>query len=89
MVTMMTEQMRSATTLLSTFLEKLKHIHTYRDSKPTTSILTITSTLYMVKLQDLFRTEEKPVSLWHRELTVLRRAEQNGLLASLELCCKT
>ena len=25
-----------ATTLLSTFLEKLKHIHTYRDSKPTT-----------------------------------------------------
>ena len=32
-----------ATTLLSTFLEKLKHIHTYRDSKPTTSILTITS----------------------------------------------
>ena len=29
--------------LLATFMEKLKHIHTYRDSKPTTSILTITS----------------------------------------------
>lgn len=25
------------------FLEKIKHYHTYRDSEPTTSILTITS----------------------------------------------
>ena len=65
--------------LLRTFMDKLKYCHTYRDSEPTTSILTITfQRLYMVKQLVLCRTEEKPVSLCLRELTRLtaqRRAD--------------
>lgn len=64
--------------LLRTFMDKLKYCHTYRDSEPTTSILTILPTLYMVKQLVLCRTEEKPVSLCLQELTRLtaqRRAD--------------
>lgn len=76
-----------ATTLLSTFLE-LKHIHTYRDSKPTTSILTIINVVYGKATGSLFRTEEKPASLWHREQTRLTAQSKNGLLASLNSVAK-
>ena len=37
--------------LLRTFLEKIKKRHTYRNSEPTTSILTITSNVVMVSIQ--------------------------------------
>ena len=40
---MMTVQMISQYGCLKTFLDKIKKHHTYRDSEPTTSILTITS----------------------------------------------
>ncbi|MFR4429295.1 MAG: pyruvate formate lyase family protein [Blautia faecis] len=35
-----------ARNLLSTFMDKLKHIHTYRDSKPTTLFLPLPLTLF-------------------------------------------
>ena len=54
-----------ATTLLSTFLEKLKHIHTYRDSSQPLLFLPLLLTLFMVKLPELFRMEERLESLWH------------------------
>ena len=42
-VTMMIVQMTSLYELLRQFLTKIKKRHTYRNSEPTTSILTITS----------------------------------------------
>ena len=41
--TMMTAPMTSPLSCCSSFLEKIKRRHTYRNSEPTTSILTITS----------------------------------------------
>ena len=41
--TMMSRADEIAVWLLRTFMDKLKYCHTYRDSEPTTSILTITS----------------------------------------------
>ena len=64
--------------LLKTFMHKLSKCHTYRNSEPTTSILTITSNVYMERLPDLFRTAEREESLWHREQirpTVRKRAD--------------
>ena len=77
-----------ATTLLSTFLEKLKHIHTYRDSKPTTSILTITSNVVYGKATGSLpgRKKSRRASGTGSKPVLRRRAERTSCFP--ELCCK-
>ena len=77
-----------ATTLLSTFLEKLKHIHTYRDSKPTTSILTITSNVVYGKATGSLPDGRKAGEPLAPGANPSYGAEQNGLLASLNSLTK-
>ena len=62
---------RIATTLLSTFLEKLKHIHTYRDSKPTTSILTITSNVVYGKA-DVYKRQKTDIANMKTDITNMK-----------------
>ena len=77
-----------ATTLLSTFLEKLKHIHTYRDSKPTTSILTITSNVVYGKATGSLPDGRKAGEPLSPGANPSYGAEQSGLLASLNSVAK-
>ena len=72
--------------LLRTFLEKIKKRHTYRNSEPTTSILTITSNVVYGKytMPD-GRKAGTPLS---PGANPSYGAEQNGLLASLNSLTK-
>ena len=65
-----------AVELLNDFMHKLRHIHTYRDSKATTSILTITSNVVYGKATGSLRMEEKPRTTFSWSKSVIRsRAE--------------
>ena len=77
-----------ARNLLSTFMDKLKHIHTYRDSKPTTSILTITSNVVYGKATGSLPDGRKAGEPLAPGANPSYGAEQNGLLASLNSVAK-
>ena len=74
--------------LLKTFLEKIKKRHTYRNSEPTTSILTITSNVVYRKFTGAMPDGRKAGTPLSPGANPSYGAEQNGLLASLNSLTK-
>ena len=74
--------------LLKTFLEKIKKRHTYRDSEPTTSILTITSNVVYGKYTGAMPDGRPAGTPLSPGANPSYGAEQNGLLASLNSLTK-
>ena len=69
--------------LLKSFLDKIKKRHTYRNSEPTTSILTITSNVVYGKFTGNMPDGRKAGTPLAPGANPSYGAEQNGLLASL------
>ena len=70
-------------------MKKLEKFHTYRDSEPTTSILTITSNVAYGKATGSLpdgRKAGEPLSPGANPVMV---TEQNGTFSFLKLCMKT
>ena len=74
--------------LLKSFLDKIKKRHTYRNSEPTTSILTITSNVVYGKFTGNMPDGRKAGTPLAPGAHPSYGAEQNGLLASLNSLTK-
>lgn len=74
--------------LLKTFLEKIKRRHTYRNSEPTTSLLTITSNVVYGEATGAMPDGRAAYAPFAPGASPSYGAEQNGLLASLNSVAK-
>ncbi|MCI7066518.1 MAG: formate C-acetyltransferase [Butyrivibrio crossotus] len=74
--------------VLKTFLEKIKRRHTYRNSEPTTSILTITSNVVYGEATGAMPDGRAAYTPFSPGASPSYGAEQNGLVASLNSVAK-
>lgn len=74
--------------LLKTFLDKIKKRHTYRNSEPTTSILTITSNVVYGRATGALPDGRKAGAPFAPGANPSYGAEQNGLVSSLNSTAK-
>ena len=77
-----------ACSLVSNFMEKLRKLHTYRNSLPTQSILTITSNVVYGKYTGALPDGRAAFTPFAPGANPSYGAEQNGLLASLNSVAK-